>query len=77
MTKALSEGHSMLLDPESRTLYIFAGQWEDRYFSDMWIYDIATGSVSEVWSNFTASGGPDPCFTQRAVINTKSQEIYM
>jgi muskelin len=67
----------MVLDPGTRTLYIFAGQREDKYLSDMWTYDTTTNAVSEVWSNYTASGGPDPCFTQRAVINTKSKEIYM
>lgn len=67
----------MVLDPDSRVLYIFAGQREDKYLSDMWTYDILTGTASEILSNFTASGGPDPCFTQRAVINPESQEIYM
>jgi hypothetical protein len=67
----------MILDPDTKTLYIFAGQREDKYLSDLWTYDLLTNTAAEIFSNFTAFGGPDPCFTQRAVINTKAQEIYM
>ena len=30
----------MVLDPTSKVLYIFAGQREERYLSDMYAYDI-------------------------------------
>jgi len=70
-------GHSMVLEPRSRKLYIFAGQANDKYLSDMYVYDIATNTASEVFSNFTSAGGPDACFTQRAVIDPMLQEIYV
>ncbi|KAK7468576.1 hypothetical protein VKT23_003080 [Stygiomarasmius scandens] len=70
-------GHSMVLEPHSRKLYIFAGQANDKYLSDMYVYDIATNTASEVFSNFTSAGGPDACFTQRAVIDPMLREIYV
>ncbi|KAJ7594503.1 Muskelin N-terminus-domain-containing protein [Mycena floridula] len=70
-------GHSMVLDPLSHTLFILAGQREDTFLSDMYSYDIVTQTATELYSNFTMSGGPDPCFTQRAVIDPELQEIYV
>ncbi|KZT71745.1 hypothetical protein DAEQUDRAFT_776737 [Daedalea quercina L-15889] len=73
----LLPGHSMVLEPESRTLLIFAGQRDERYLSDMFAYHIPTGTVTELFPNFTTAGGPDPCFTQRAVIDPTLREIYL
>ncbi|KAF6763348.1 Mei4-dependent protein 6 [Ephemerocybe angulata] len=70
-------GHSMVLEPNAKQLYIFGGQRDDRYLSDMHVYDITSNSSTELFSNFTASGGPDPCFTQRAVIDPVYKEIYI
>jgi len=70
-------GHSMVLDPTLRTLYIFAGQRDDRYLSDMYAYDINTGIAKEIFSNFSSAGGPDACFTQRAVIDPTLKELYV
>lgn len=70
-------GHSMVLEPHTDTLYIFAGQWEERYLSDMYAYDLNTNTVTELFSNFTAAGGPSACFTQRAIIDTELKEIYV
>ncbi|KAF9446346.1 hypothetical protein P691DRAFT_733454 [Macrolepiota fuliginosa MF-IS2] len=70
-------GHSMVLEPNANTLYIFAGQREDRYLSDMYAYDLSTNTTTELFSNFTAAGGPSACFTQRAVIDTDLKEIYV
>jgi hypothetical protein len=67
----------MVLDPSSRVLYIFAGQRDNKYLADMYAYDIATNAVTELFSNFSASGGPDACFTQRAVIDPTLKELYM
>ncbi|KAH7910095.1 Muskelin N-terminus-domain-containing protein, partial [Hygrophoropsis aurantiaca] len=74
---ALRFGHSMVLDSASRTLFIFAGQREDRYLADMYAYDIETNTVTELFSNFSAAGGPDSCFTQRAVVDVELREIYV
>ena len=70
-------GHSMVLDPTSKTLYIFAGQRDDRYLSDMYAYDLNTDIAKEIFSNFTSAGGPDACFTQRAVIDPTLKELYV
>jgi hypothetical protein len=67
----------MVFEPTTRTLYIFAGQRDDKYLSDMYAYDVATNTAIELYSNFTTSGGPDACFTQRAVIDPKLKELYM
>lgn len=67
----------MVLEPEARTLLILAGQRDERYLSDMYAYHIPTGTVTELFSNFTAIGGPDACFTQRSVIDPELREIYL
>ena len=67
----------MLFEPSSKSIFIFAGQREDKYLADLWIYDTQSGTASEAWSDFSSSGGPDACFTQRSVINTEAKEVYM
>ena len=67
----------MVLDPLTHTLFIFAGQRDDKYLSDMYAYDIANNAVSELFSNFSVSGGPDACFTQRAVVDPTLKEVYV
>lgn len=66
----------MVLDNESHILYIFAGQREDKYLSDMYAYNIKTNSAMELFANFSNDGGPDACFTQRAVLDKELKEIY-
>jgi len=70
-------GHSMVFDPVTKLLYIFAGQREDRFLSDMYSYDIKTGTTTEIFANFSAAGGPEACFTQRAAIDPSLKEIYI
>ena len=70
-------GHSMVLDPKSQTLFIFGGQRDDQYLCDMYALHIPTCTVTELFSNFTVSGGPDACSSQRAVIDPNLREIYM
>ncbi|KAG6919366.1 hypothetical protein DXG01_006915 [Tephrocybe rancida] len=70
-------GHSMVLEPSTRTLYIFAGQRDDKYLCDMFAYDIATNTATELFSDFSAAGGPDSSFTQRAVIDPSLRELYV
>ncbi|KAF8907826.1 Muskelin N-terminus-domain-containing protein [Gymnopilus junonius] len=76
-TSHVQLGHSMVFDPPSKTLCIFAGQRDEKYLSDMWAYNVETGIATEVHSNFTSAGGPDACFTQRAVIDPARKEIYV
>ncbi|EGO00214.1 hypothetical protein SERLA73DRAFT_51827 [Serpula lacrymans var. lacrymans S7.3] len=68
--------HSMVLDSSSHVLFIFAGQRDNKYLSDMYAYDITSNVVTELFGNFSTSGGPDACFTQRAVIDAGDKEIY-
>ena len=67
----------MVLDKSSQTLLIFAGQRQDKYLSDMYAYHIPTKTVTALFANFTAFGGPDACFTQRAVIDQDLKEVYV
>lgn len=67
----------MVYDPPTHKLFIFAGQREDKYLADMYTYDVQTGVATEIYSNFTTSGGPEPCFTQRAVLDKGLKEIYV
>lgn len=67
----------MVLEPSSRALFIFAGQRDDKYLSDMYAFDLVTNTATELYSSFTAAGGPDACFTQRAVIDSHLREIYV
>ncbi|KAL1746418.1 Muskelin N-terminus-domain-containing protein [Schizophyllum fasciatum] len=70
-------GHSMVLDPVAKTLFILGGQRDGKYLADMYAYDIQTNSIRELYTNFTNSGGPDACFTQRAAIDPTLKEIYV
>ncbi|KAF8634267.1 hypothetical protein AX17_004224 [Amanita inopinata Kibby_2008] len=70
-------GHSMLLDPRARILYIFAGQRDGVYLSDMYAYDLKSYTVTEIFPDSAVMGGPDPSFAQRAVIDPDLKEIYM
>ena len=70
-------GHSMLLDSRLQKLFVFAGQHERHYLSDMWEYNLVTRSLEELCADFSAGGGPDACFAQRAAIDMALQEIYM
>ena len=67
----------MVLDTNNQTLFIFGGQREERYLADMYTFHIPTRTVTELFSNFAAVGGPDPCFTHRAVIDCETREIYV
>ncbi|KAF8658335.1 hypothetical protein AX16_002101 [Volvariella volvacea WC 439] len=70
-------GHSMVFIPSPRTLLIFGGQKDETYLSDMYAYDLETNTTTELFSNFSMSGGPDPCFTQRAVVDPQLKEVYL
>ena len=67
----------MVLDQKMQTLFILGGQREDRYMSDMYAYHIPSDSVTELFSDFASAGGPDACFTHRAVIDPDLREIYV
>ncbi|KII92653.1 hypothetical protein PLICRDRAFT_480070 [Plicaturopsis crispa FD-325 SS-3] len=72
-------GHSMILCTRAQTLLIFAGQRDANYLSDMHAFDLRTNTAREVCANFSTPsvGGPDACFTQRAVVDQELGEIYV
>ncbi|KAJ3185891.1 hypothetical protein HK101_009778 [Irineochytrium annulatum] len=70
-------GHSMLLNPHTRELYIFAGQRGKDYLSDFYVYEIDFDVVHEVSRDYSKQGGPDAGFTQRATINHDLGEFYV
>jgi N-acetylneuraminic acid mutarotase len=70
-------GHSMLLNPHSKQLYIFAGQRNKDYLSDFYIYDIKSDVVVEVSRDYSVQGGPAAGFTQRATLDLELGEIYV
>ena len=68
----------MVLEPITKQLYIFGGQRDhEQYLADMYIFDIPTNTSTRVYANATESGGPEPSFTQRAVIDPRFQEFYV
>ena len=67
----------MVLDHKAHTLFIFGGQREEGYMSDMYAYHIPSDTVTELFTNFASAGGPDACFTHRAVIDPDLREIYV
>ncbi|OCH88092.1 hypothetical protein OBBRIDRAFT_780673 [Obba rivulosa] len=70
-------GHSMVLEPHSQSLLIFAGRRDDRYLGDMYAYHIPTGTATELLANIAYAGGPEASFTQRAAIDPELREIYV
>lgn len=70
-------GHSMLFNPQTRQLYVFAGQRLKDYLSDFYIYSIPDDLVIEMSRDSSKSGGPDAGFTQRATIDVERGEFYV
>ncbi|KAJ1560640.1 hypothetical protein HK096_007790, partial [Nowakowskiella sp. JEL0078] len=70
-------GHSMLLNPATRELYIFAGQRKKDYLSDFYIYEIDTDTIYECSRDYSKQSGPDAGFTQRATIDPELGEFYV
>ena len=71
-------GHSMVFESTENALYIFGGMEDgERYLSDVQRYDLDTNTATELFSNFSTSGGPDKMFAQRAVIDPALKEIYV
>jgi hypothetical protein len=50
-------GHSMLFNPETREIYIFAGQRHKDFLADFYIYQIDTDTIVEVSRDYSKLGG--------------------
>ncbi|XP_014207147.1 muskelin [Copidosoma floridanum] len=74
-------GHSMLFNPASRKLYIFAGQRGKDYLNDFFTYEVDTNKVENInlneLSTKDTSHIPAAGFTQRATIDPELGEIYV
>ncbi|KAF8513102.1 Muskelin N-terminus-domain-containing protein [Hysterangium stoloniferum] len=70
-------GHSMVFDPKRRRLIVLAGKTHNDFLPDTYIYDVDSHSVVDATPDFSAIGGPDPCFCQRAVLNPESGHVYV
>jgi muskelin len=56
----------MIFVPSSQLLYIFAGQRDENFLSDMYTYSTSgTHEIAEISSDYTTEGrGPEAGFTQ-------------
>ncbi|KAJ3076625.1 Muskelin 1, intracellular mediator containing kelch motif [Podochytrium sp. JEL0797] len=70
-------GHSMLLNPLTRQIYIFAGQRNKDMLSDMYLYELDTSVLTELSRDYSKQGGPNAGFTQRATIDPTLCEFYV
>ncbi|KAI7872075.1 Muskelin N-terminus-domain-containing protein [Spinellus fusiger] len=69
-------GHAMVLDTKSRQLYIFSGENENGYLSDMYSYFVDENRWLQITKDYASDFGPEPGFIQRATIDVERQEIY-
>jgi muskelin len=67
----------MVFDAKNHRLIILAGKKSETFLADIYSFDVATQEVKELLPDFSAVGGPDPCFCQRAAIDPESGHIYM
>lgn len=70
-------GHSMLFDPQTRTLLILSGQRYKDQLTDFYRYSIDRNAITHLCKNLQMAGGPDPGYTQRAVIDSDSREMFV
>ncbi|KDQ21710.1 hypothetical protein BOTBODRAFT_182978 [Botryobasidium botryosum FD-172 SS1] len=70
-------GHSMILDPRTRQIYIFSGDRGQATLSDMYTFSLQTHEITQITSDYAQSGGPGPGFTQRATMDEELGEIYL
>lgn len=70
-------GHSMLFDPMSRDLYIFASQRSKDNLSNLYRYSIDMDVVTEITEDLSRNSASDPGYTQRATMDVEQQEFYI
>ena len=70
-------GHSMLFDPQTRSLLILAGQRYKDQLADFYRYAVDRQCVTHLNKNLQMVGGPEAGFTQRAVIDVENREIFV
>lgn len=70
-------GHSMLLDPSSRSLLILAGQRYKDQLADFYTYSLDRQVVTQICKNLQLVSGPEPGFTQRASLDCRRKEMFV
>ncbi|KAI9320053.1 muskelin [Dichotomocladium elegans] len=70
-------GHSMLFDPTSHALYIFAGQRIKDYMTDLCRYHLDEDRLVDLGCDYAKRFGPKTGFAQRATIDSARQEIHV
>lgn len=70
-------GHSMIFNPRSRHLYIYAGQRHKDYLCDFYVYDVDRDQVVEMIKDTGRVGGPEAGFTQRSTLDGQRQELFI
>ncbi|CAG0919903.1 unnamed protein product [Notodromas monacha] len=71
-------GHSVVLHPVSRCLYIFGGQRNKQALNDMMVYSIDTDDLKMVYTGEEEGFlGPPVGLTQRATLDPELNEIFM
>jgi hypothetical protein len=70
-------GHSMLYSPSNNSLLIFAGQRNNNYLTDFFMYDITNDKMIEITRDSSTQGGPDSGYTQRATLNPNLNEVHV
>lgn len=70
-------GHSMLFDPITRKLLIFAGTRLKESLADFYVYSVEQDKVVEMCKDVAKAGGPEPGLTQRATLDTHRREMFL
>ncbi|KAF7730078.1 Muskelin 1, intracellular mediator containing kelch motif [Apophysomyces ossiformis] len=70
-------GHSMIFDPATRDLYIFASQRSKDNMSNLYRYSVDTEMVTELSEDFSRNSASDPGYTQRVTMDVQEQELYI
>lgn len=70
-------GHSMVFNPQTRQIYIYAGQRHKDHLSDFYVYDVDSDTVVEMIKDTSRVGGPDAGFTQRSTLDVARQELFL
>jgi hypothetical protein len=70
-------GHSMIFNPLTRQLIIYAGQRHKDYLCDFYIYDVDRNVITQMIKDTSKIGGPEAGFTQRSTLDATRQELFL
>ncbi|CAG8469113.1 3784_t:CDS:10 [Funneliformis caledonium] len=70
-------GHSMLLDPNEKLLYIIGGERDNKFLSDFYIYDINADSIYDLPADYAAQDDQDEVSMQRTTFDINTRELFV